>query len=675
MTKTTNYFQFNHKRDMTTFMLKRLSHAQILTTLFALTVAPSPLWAGQEATAYPATGKAANDIALYFDKADLTLVEGATRSPKPITQAAENITVITSKEIEAMNAHSLADVLDRVAGINTAWQSGRVMDGYSYSFIQGSREDHVLYMMDGVRLNNSSGGDVNPAIIPVQAIERIEVIKGPASSAWGSSLGGVVNLITKHTGKETTPHGSLRASYGEGNTSEVNGDAAGAVGPLSYYLYADRRNTDGLVDNRYFEDDRLYAKTELALPRAMTLGLTVNHADPQSNFGDYQLLDIDEPNSDRHLFTTAYLNGQLSPDMILNISARRLTRDFEKTRSFLGQGLYVDSQAGDLFYREHYEEETTGASFNLAWTPANHRLSLGAETTRGEVSKDTLYGDWAQNNWASPVFDAVGPAMGENWGVYLNDTITWGKLSVTPGLRYDHHSISEAQTSPSLGVTYWLRDDTLLRVIAARGFVFPNLSFLGISDWAYPGAPGLQPEVIDSYQLGLESNALPYLRLKTTLFVHEVKESWVDNYPWENGPGLHRQGFEVEAETVPVAGFSTVANLTYVRFVPEGDVANDTSTGANLILRYDDQKTLHAELSGRYTWWDAIYSVSGLPFGQPRFNSPLWNLSLSKIVCATSRTTTKLFVTGHNLFDVGQYTDINFQNPGRWLEAGLKFKF
>ena len=44
-------------------------------------------------------------------------------------------------------------------------------------------------------------------------------------------------------------------------------------------------------------------------------------------------------------------------------------------------------------------------------------------------------------------------------------------------------------------------------------------------------------------------------------------------------------------------------------------------------------------------------------------------------MCATSRITTKLFVTSHNLFDVGQYNDINYQNPGRWLEAGLKFKF
>jgi vitamin B12 transporter len=533
-------------------------------------------------------------------------------------------------------------------------------------------------MMDGVRLNNSSGGDMNPAIVPIQIIDRIEVIKGPASSAWGSSLGGVVNIITKQTGKETTPHGSIMASYGEGHTSEVNGDAAGTAGPLSYYLYADRRDSDGLVDNRFFEDDRLYAKTELALPSSMTLGLTVDHAEPHTNSGDFQALDLTEPISDRHLLTTAYLNGQLRPDLALNFSARRLTRNYVRTPAFLGLGLFDGVSAGDLYYREHWEEETTGASLNLAWTPANHRVSLGADTTRSEVSKDTRYGDWALRNWSDygvPVFDPVGPAMGETWGTYLNDTITWGKLSVTPGLRYDHHSISEAQTSPSLGITYRLRDDTLLRVQVARGFVFPVLSFLSISDWAYPGAPKLKPEVINSYQLGLESTAFQYLRVKTTLFVHEVQDSWVDNFPWENGPTLQRQGFEFEAETAAFSGFSAVSNLTYVRFVPEGDVSSDNSTGANLILRYDDGKTLHAELAGRYVWWDTFQSVFAQSLGEAHYSSPLWNLSLTKTLCATSRISTKAFVTAHNLFNVEQDNSIAYQNPNRWLEAGLKFKF
>ena len=663
-------------------MLKRTLRSLSATTLFALALAPSPLWAGQEAVATTSAAVAVDsDLKLYFDKADLTLVESATRSQKPINQVAENITVITAAEIDAMNAHSLADVLDRVAGINTGWQNGRVMDGYSYVYIQGSRDVHVLYLMDGIRLNNSSGGDVDTAIVPIQAIERIEVIKGPASSAWGSSLGGVVNIITKHTGKEATPHGSLMASYGEGRTSEVNGDAEGALGPVSYYLYADRRDTDGLVANRFFHDDRFYAKTELALPSAMTLGLTLDHAAPYFNAGDFQLLDWDELPRDRHLLTTAYLNGQLSPDLFLDISVRRLTRDYSKTLSFLGLGLHPGSSAGDLFYQEHWQEETTGSSLSLAWTSANHRVSLGGETTRSVISKDTLYGDWAQTNWGPwgcPVYEPVGPAMGETWGVYLNDTMTWGKLALTPGLRYDHHSISDAQTSPSLGLTYQLRDDTLLRVLAARGFVFPILSQIQLSDYSWGANPGLKSELIDSFQLGLESSAVPYVRLKTTFFVHEVKDNWQEdltNYTMVNRGSLERQGVEVEAETMPVAGFSTVANLTYVRFVPEGDVASDTSAGAKLILRYDDQKTLHAELSGNYTWWDTYQSVAGLPMGEPHYSSPLWNLSLGKTLCSTNRITTKLFVTGHNLFDVSQYNDINYQNPGRWLEAGLKFKF
>jgi outer membrane cobalamin receptor len=103
-----------------------------------------------------------------------------TRSPKPISQVAENITVIDSDEIEAINAHTLSDVLLHVTGVQMDIQGGP--GSITNARIQGSDQRHVRVIVDGVSLNNLSDNFADIGAFPVQRIERIEIIKGPASS-------------------------------------------------------------------------------------------------------------------------------------------------------------------------------------------------------------------------------------------------------------------------------------------------------------------------------------------------------------------------------------------------------------------------------------------------------------------------------------------------------------
>ncbi|MCI5123065.1 MAG: hypothetical protein D3925_00960, partial [Candidatus Electrothrix sp. AR5] len=206
-------------------------------------------------------------------------VETATRSPKPMAQVAENVTIVTAEEIEAMRAHTLAEVLKRQSGVFVSF-FGQDFLGDATVTLLGSRRHHVLLLLDGVRLNLNSSGDALTSFIPLSIIKRIEIIKGAASSTWGSALGGVINIITKDVGKTNRPTGNVNVSYGEGNSRDVSADVAGKVEALGYYLHGGNIDSNGLRLDRYSERNSLYGKMELELPRSSRLSFTAGYSDP-----------------------------------------------------------------------------------------------------------------------------------------------------------------------------------------------------------------------------------------------------------------------------------------------------------------------------------------------------------------------------------------------------------
>ncbi|VAX37238.1 Outer membrane vitamin B12 receptor BtuB, partial [hydrothermal vent metagenome] len=122
-----------------------------------------------------------------------TIVVSATRIETPQKYLAENITVYTKEEIQKLPARDLSEILSYIPGVDVQL-NGQFGQATSVS-IYGSESRHVLLMVDGIPFNNQISGQANPTRIGVEHIERIEVIKGASSSAWGSSLGGVINVI------------------------------------------------------------------------------------------------------------------------------------------------------------------------------------------------------------------------------------------------------------------------------------------------------------------------------------------------------------------------------------------------------------------------------------------------------------------------------------------------
>lgn len=132
--------------------------------------------------------------------------------------------------------------------------------------------------------------------------------------------------------------------------------------------------------------------------------------------------------------------------------------DYIQTQNFLGLGIFPGAVREDLYFIVNWEETSDNANFHITWQHAPHTISLGGEITRGTIDKESDYGSWPITNWSHPAKDKAETISEETKGIYLNDTIHWRKLTITPGIRYDYHSRADELVNPSFGLAYKLRD-------------------------------------------------------------------------------------------------------------------------------------------------------------------------------------------------------------------------
>ncbi|WPD22412.1 MAG: TonB-dependent receptor [Candidatus Electrothrix scaldis] len=605
-------------------------------------------------------------LELYFDEEEL--VETATRSPKPINQVAENVTIVTAEDIEAMHAHTLAEVLSRQSGVFVDF-FGQDFLGDSSVRLLGSRRHHVLLLLDGVRLNLNSNGRALTHFIPLGIIQRIEIIKGAASSAWGSALGGVINIITKEVGKSSRPTGNISVSYGERSSRDFSVDVAGKVNALGYYLYGGNIASDGLRLDRYAKRDSAYGKMQVQLSRNSRLTITGGYSDPFNkslNWKDawgIENLNLYTDVENRNFWGTVYFDTEITKDFSLHVSGQHFDNDFAIDRLSLGTGL--GGHYGDLIFGEKWEDEANSFVGRLTWARGSVAANLGVESSRSEMK----YGSRLGMFFDGPSLSEDDPVTEDRHGVYTNMTYVQGNLSITPGLRYDYYSNSEESINPSLGLTYQLSPITLLKGSIAKGFSAPYLSSSSTS-------PDLQPENTWTYQAGIETGYISYLHLKGALFHQDIDDAWEfnDYPPWTNTGTSRLNGFEFEVKTADYRGLSLTGNFTYVKERNKGTSINiweydETSIG-NLILSYlNAAYGLRIEMAGRY------YRMSDYILNEkPSTSSFLWDVFIAKDFDISFRSG-EFYLKGHNIFNGELYFDRDYPNPERWLEVGLAVKF
>jgi vitamin B12 transporter len=595
-------------------------------------------------------------LSLYFSDEELAVLS-ATRSLKAVSGVAENVVVVTAGDIRLANAHTVAEALYNVTGVEITDFKGPGSGGTVS--IHGSGENRVTVLLDGVPLN-SAMNDFQLATLPVQMIGRIEVVKGPASSAWGSSFGGVINVITKSVAPGDRVDGTLSASVGGQDTSDVRAELSARKDRFGVYLFGGRLGSDGLTGGHEFTHENFFGKLSVDAGARTRVDLSVFSHGSDSVSTDFRRLgqDVAEGFTMDTLSGKADLRTAFGGGVDLVLSAWRIRSE----DNFYQRQLSTGRPTRDfpiVFDRQ-------GLSGSLAWRAGSHALVAGADAS--DESYEEQFGPHS-------AIDQRRHAL------FANDTIAAGNLTVTPGVRYDHSTLSGGLVSPSLGATYLASPDLLLRAIVSRGFHDPPIvKYLDAPPLGYVANPALTPEKIWSYQAGVEANVADLLRAKLTLFYHDIDDILVDQplgagtSTTTNGGRARTAGGEAEIATNAFRGFVLRGGAHYerTRLIDFSDprYGDDRQVyGFNAALDYDGKRGLTGTARAHYLWWDMADAWEADSRGI------VVDLDAAKTLLDAGRAGLELFGAVHNLFNAHSYNNQFHQNPERWLEAGVRLTY
>ena len=607
-------------------------------------------------TAGAVSQEESNFLSLYFSEEELK-VFSATRSLKSVASVAENVAVVTAEDIEIMNAHTVAEALYNVTGVELVDFKGP--GSAATASIHGSGRDRVTVMLDGVPLNTANN-DFQLATLPVQMIRKIEVIKGPASSTWGSSFGGVINVITKSVESGDHVGGTISASVGEGDTRDARAEMYARNGRFGIYLYGGRMDSDGIVDSHGFTHDNFFGKMNLDAGRKTAIDISFFYHNSDSVSADLSMVGPDVKNgfAMKTLYGKADLQTSLADDVELRLSAWRLRSD---------DNFWMKQSSTDAVLRDApIRFDRYGFSGNLTWRTGNHALVAGADSLNETYEEE---------------FEPNTSIDQREYALFVNDTITAGKLSLTPGLRYDHSDLAGGVACPSLGATYLVSRDLMFKAIVSRGFNDPAIvKYTDAPAFGYHAPQELKSEVIWSYQAGLEANIADLLMTKFILFYHDIEDILIEKSTdqqtrtTENGGSARTAGGEFEIATNAFKGFVFKSGVSYENTkttdVNDSQYSADRDIyGVNAALTYDGKKGFRGTAQAHYIWWDMT------EFWNAESRGVVVDLSIAKKFPLTGKIALDLFGSAHNIFDANSYNDQLQQNPGPWLEAGVRCTF
>lgn len=175
------------------------------------------------------------------------VVVTASRVPQPIQSVIADVSVITREEIERAGQSTFVELLQTQPGVEISSNGG--MGSNASIFLRGTNSNQVLVLIDGLRVNSVTDGRTNFGNIPLAQIERIEILRGSASSLYGQdAIGGVIQIFTKRS--DGTPRLNASLGYGTYNTKTAEAGLSGATQDISYSMNISSHDTDGFSAKR-----------------------------------------------------------------------------------------------------------------------------------------------------------------------------------------------------------------------------------------------------------------------------------------------------------------------------------------------------------------------------------------------------------------------------------------
>ena len=431
------------------------------------------------------------------------IVVTATRTKIPAIEAASSITVIDSTEIAALNKRSVFGLLKDQYGVSFTQQGAP--GSLSYVYLRGADPGQTLVLLDGIALNMTNDPDntYDFANLPVENIERIEILRGPQSTLYGSNaLGGVINIITKEgSGK---PKFFLSAEGGSYNSYNADAGFDGSLDKFNYSLTYSRFKSDGFssASSKYGNTEKdgtsnynISSRFGETFSSNFNLNFFAHFTKAQTALDQHGGFEGDDPtfvyNTEEQSYRTV---GDLSLlggiwDQTFSVSFYRNVRkyNFDST-------LFNPASSNSLY---------DGNKIDLNWQNnlklSNNLISLGVDEEKEIAISDYFYNSSVYGN-----FNSIFPQnSATTFGIYIQDQLNEGKSFFSSfGVRYDKHSRFGSVITYRIAPAYvFWKTGTKIKATFGTGFKAPSLFYL--FDPAY-GNINLKPEKSTGWDVGIE---------------------------------------------------------------------------------------------------------------------------------------------------------------------------
>lgn len=435
------------------------------------------------------------------------VVVSASRTEQRVQDALPATTLITRADIDAELVPDVPALLQRVAGVEIARNGGT--GALSSSFIRGAESRHTLLLIDGVAQNNLNFGLAALEHVPLDSIERIEIVRGNVSSLYGSAaIGGVIQVFTRQAAG--TPQANVSLQIGSYGTRQLDASVATQlssgtrinasmesleVSGFNALNQAERPGTNPDRDGYSRRAVAVGVMQDLGRLRGgvqtSTLGLRVREARGTTQY-DSEYGPASQADESHYVERGAVLQAKFALANGLNLQAA-WTRSEDKL------------DAAVTAYPYFVNSSSTATQVGLEWQfVVGQRVTAGLESTRQRIASDTTY------NRSSRQQDSA----------RLGYQADFDAHQVQLNLRQDRYSTFGSASTYFVGYAWRIAPAWRLNASSSTGFNAPTFNDLY---YPYGGNPALHPERVKSVELGLQYAAMGH-ELRAVLFSNRYRD-------------------------------------------------------------------------------------------------------------------------------------------------------
>lgn len=526
-------------------------------------------------------------------KASSEIVVTASRTAETVDETLAPVSVITRKDIERIQPTSVSEILKMTPGVDFN-SSGGFGSNQSFS-IRGSNSDHVLVLIDGIPSGSTTLGTTAFEYLPVSQIERIEVVRGPRSSLYGSdAIGGIIQIFTRKGGE---PETRLSAGYGTDNTREIFANRSGGNDTSSYNIGLNYFASDGYnfigdygadLDDDGFDNYSISSSGSHQFTDQFNLRGSFLRTEGTAEYDGYNDTDTRTDSTQQVISAVADYNVNDLWD-----SQLQLGRSDDKNRNYLHDdplvNPFVDSET-----RFNSRRDSANWKNDISIRESD-LLTLGLDYQKDFVDSSVDYAE--DSRWNQAAYAQY---------LYYGDT-----LEAQVSFRHDQNQAYGSHNSWNVGVGYPLNESVRVTGTYGTAFKAPNFNDLyWPNDGFFTGNENLQPEESSSFDFGLDFSTGP---AQWTAHYFNTKIDNLIAYYFVPYPGVSTMQNVNKAK---IDGLELTVSVNWNKWVLSSNLSlldpRDEETGYQLIRRSKRLFNLQLDrIMEKWSYGASIIAASG----------------------------------------------------------------